>query len=548
MGFTGKDGARRGAFLASLGAGGAGAAPAGPEPAAPSAAPAAGSYGERALRRRFDNLDAESSGQVGEAEIKAALVKLGLPASEESVRDVLKRASGGGAPGGPPAGATVSFERFCEWAVQRERELLETFRELDVEGYGFLTDRQVGAAMRRLGYRRVGDREVRRIMRKVKEGDGAFAKGGGLLGGDAGAGAGGFQATGRAIDFAEFRDFMLLTSARDLRGVFEVWDRAVLDFGDVDVSFPLDSGKRRAPRSKRGILKHLLVGAISGGVSRSVVAPLERVKIEYMVNSALAGTEGTLGTLGRIVRTEGPLGLFKGNSLNVARIAPTKAVEFFVFDTFKDFCLERQQQRRGGGAAAAGGGRGPPGDLEPWQRMLGGSVASMAGTALTHPIDTVRTRVTVQRVSAGEALRQTLAREGPRGLLRGLAPNMVRVAPYGAINFLVYDNLKSWYRRRVGPGRPIGAAPSMLFGALAGAAAQTAVFPIELAQRRLQAQGLAGAPVLYRGMLDCIAQIVRKEGPRALYSGLLPNYGKLVPAAAVSFYLYEVLKQRFDLE
>ena len=86
------------------------------------------------------------------------------------------------------------------------------------------------------------------------------------------------------------------------------------------------------------------------------------------------------------------------------------------------------------------------------------------------------------------------------------------------------------------------------FGALAGAAAQTAVFPIELAQRRLQAQGLAGAPVLYRGMLDCIAQIVRKEGPRALYSGLLPNYGKLVPAAAVSFYLYEVLKQRFDLE
>merc|ERR1711938_406950 len=143
-------------------------------------------------------------------------------------------------------------------------------------------------------------------MRKVKEGDGAFAKGGGLLGGDAGAGAGGFQATGRAIDFAEFRDFMLLTSARDLRGVFEVWDRAVLDFGDVDVSFPLDSGKRRAPRSKRGILKHLLVGAISGGVSRSVVAPLERVKIEYMLDSSkIAADGGVLGSLKRIIRTEG---------------------------------------------------------------------------------------------------------------------------------------------------------------------------------------------------------------------------------------------------
>ena len=266
------------------------------------------------------------------------------------------------------------------------------------------------------------------------------------------------------------------------------------------------------------------------------MAPLERVKIEYMVNSALAVSEGTLGTLRRIVGAEGPLGLFKGNSLNVARIAPTKAVEFFVFDSFKDFCLERKGKPGGGG------------DLEPWQRMAGGSLASMAGTALTHPIDTVRTRVTVQNVSAGAALRQTLAQEGPQGLLRGLAPNMVRVAPYGAINFLVYDNLKSWYRKRVGPGRPIGAAPSMLFGALAGAAAQTVVFPIELAQRRLQAQGLAGAPVLYRGMLDCLTKIVQKEGFRALYAGLLPNYGKLVPAAAVSFYLYEALKYRFDLE
>ena len=70
--------------------------------------------------------------------IKSALVKLGLPASEESVREVLLRASGGG---GPPAagGATITFEQFCEWAVQRERQLLQTFRELDTEGYGFPT-------------------------------------------------------------------------------------------------------------------------------------------------------------------------------------------------------------------------------------------------------------------------------------------------------------------------------------------------------------------------------------------------------------------------
>ena len=87
----------------------------------------------------------------------------------------------------------------------------------------------------------------------------------------------------------------------------------------------------------------------------------------------------------------------------------------------------------------------------------------------------------------------------------------------------------------------------MLFGAAAGAAAQTVVFPIEMIQRRLQAQGMAGSPVLYKNMVDAAVKIVRKEGLRALYAGLVPNYGKLIPAAAISFWMYELLKQQFDL-
>ena len=34
---------------------------------------------------------------------------------------------------------------------------------------------------------------------------------------------------------------MLLTSARDMRDMFEVWGRAVVDLGDVDVSMPMVS-------------------------------------------------------------------------------------------------------------------------------------------------------------------------------------------------------------------------------------------------------------------------------------------------------------------
>merc|ERR1711981_752117 len=151
-----------------------------------------------------------------------------------------------------------------------------------------------------------------------------------------------------------------------MRDMFEVWGRAVVDLGDVDVSMPMSSGLyMTVKRTKKSVAKHLFAGAVSGGVSRSVVAPLERVKIEYMVNSLKAKQEGFVGTLARIVRAEGPKGLFKGNSLNVARIAPTKAVEFFVFDQFKDLIINNSPE--------------DVIEINALQRMLGGSVASMAG-------------------------------------------------------------------------------------------------------------------------------------------------------------------------
>ena len=72
------------------------------------------------------------------------------------------------------------------------------------------------------------------MLKRIKTGKGPFSKGGGLLGESNEE----FRIAGKAIDFAEFRDFMLLTSARDM---FEVWGRAVVDLGDVDVSMPMVS-------------------------------------------------------------------------------------------------------------------------------------------------------------------------------------------------------------------------------------------------------------------------------------------------------------------
>ena len=323
------------------------------------------------------------------------------------------------------------------------------------------------------------------------------------------------------------------------------WGRACLQVADAEAAFPMAGLRASVPaRSGWDAAKHLAAGAIAGGVSRSAVAPMERVKIEYMLDSSLSTKEGFVGTLRRILSQGGPAALFRGNSLNVARIAPTKAVEFFVFDALKGRMLARRDVTITGNTATA--------DLSGAERMVGGSLASMAGTAVTHPIDTLRSRVTAAagNVTPATALRALVQNEGWCALYKGFWANMLRVAPYGAINFWVYDSLKTWNRSRLvsrGEARDASALETMAAGAAAGAAAQTAVYPLEMIQRRMQVQGVGGRPVLYTGVAQGIAKVAREEGIGALWRGLAPNYTKILPAAAISFYVYEVLKRYLDL-
>lgn len=71
-------------------------------------------------------------------------------------------------------------------------------------------------------------------------------------------------------------------------------------------------------------LRRLLSGAIAGAVSRTCVAPLETIRTHLMVGSS---GNSTSEVFHNIVNTDGWKGLFRGNFVNVIRVAPSKAIE-----------------------------------------------------------------------------------------------------------------------------------------------------------------------------------------------------------------------------
>ncbi|KAJ6743675.1 ADENINE NUCLEOTIDE TRANSPORTER BT1 CHLOROPLASTIC/MITOCHONDRIAL [Salix viminalis] len=273
-------------------------------------------------------------------------------------------------------------------------------------------------------------------------------------------------------------------------------------------------------------LRRLISGGIAGAISRTAVAPLETIRTHLMVGSS---GHNTTEVFNNIIQTDGWKGLFRGNLVNVIRVAPSKAIELFAYDTVnKKLSPAPGEQPK----------------LPIPASLIAGACAGVSSTLCTYPLELVKTRLTIQRgVYNGivDAFLKILREEGPGELYRGLAPSLIGVIPYAAANYFAYDTLRKAYRKFYKQEK-IGNIETLLIGSAAGAISSSATFPLEVARKHMQVGALSGRQV-YRNVIHALASILEQEGIQGLYKGLGPSCMKLVPAAGISFMCYEACKK-----
>ena len=76
-------------------------------------------------------------------------------------------------------------------------------------------------------------------------------------------------------------------------------------------------------------LEYFVAGGIAGMVSRTCIAPIERVKIIYQVAKKGQMTN-YFSVLPDLLKKEGFFSLWKGNSTAVIRVVPYMSITFFV--------------------------------------------------------------------------------------------------------------------------------------------------------------------------------------------------------------------------
>lgn len=102
-------------------------------------------------------------------------------------------------------------------------------------------------------------------------------------------------------------------------------------------SAPRDSFASLRENLSQPVIAAFCAGGVAGAVSRTVVSPLERLKILMQVQSA--GREAYKLSVGQALakmwREEGWRGFMRGNGTNCIRIVPYSAVQFSSYNFYK---------------------------------------------------------------------------------------------------------------------------------------------------------------------------------------------------------------------
>ncbi|KFZ07357.1 hypothetical protein V501_06543 [Pseudogymnoascus sp. VKM F-4519 (FW-2642)] len=281
-------------------------------------------------------------------------------------------------------------------------------------------------------------------------------------------------------------------------------------------------------------------GGVAGAVSRTVVSPLERLKILYQIQGAgrQEYTQSVTKSLARIWREEGWKGFMRGNGTNCVRIVPYSAVQFGSYNFYKKFFEPT-----------------PGADLSSFRRLICGGAAGITSVFFTYPLDIVRTRLSIQ--SASFAALSNLHKSklpgmwstmvmmyktegGILALYRGIVPTVAGVAPYVGLNFMTYELVRKHFTPE-GDKNP-SALRKLAAGAISGAVAQTCTYPFDVLRRRFQINTMSGMGYQYKGVFDAVKVIIAQEGVKGLYKGIVPNLLKVAPSMASSWLSFEMTR------
>jgi len=153
----------------------------------------------------------------------------------------------------------------------------------------------------------------------------------------------------------------------------------------------------------------LLAGGLAGAVSRTSTAPLDRLKVILQVQNTKQRISDCFTYM---LKEGGWRSLWRGNGINVIKIAPESAIKFTAYEQVKKFIRNGENR-----------------PMTIFERFVAGACAGCISQTSIYPLEVLKTRLALRKTGqyAGmlDAAKKIYAKEGLRSFYRGYIPNVI---------------------------------------------------------------------------------------------------------------------------
>ncbi|KAL3680422.1 hypothetical protein R1sor_023378 [Riccia sorocarpa] len=283
------------------------------------------------------------------------------------------------------------------------------------------------------------------------------------------------------------------------------------------------------PGEAETALNHVYAGTMARTASQVGIHPVDTVKTRLQVRdppkklrkwrqniSANAIGVGPVGIDNWLLK--GPGDLFRGVTGAILGTIPNALLYFAAYEASK-----RKLKKL------------LPANWDGPIHVASASIGTVVASIVRVPADTMKHRVQAYMHSnVFEAFGSILATEGIAGLYRGFWPTLMRDVPEIAIQFGVYEKLRSFAteKRKVSK---LTTPEHLLLGAFAGAIAATCTMPLDLVKTRQQCGVSASIPSI-------VVSVIHEKGVRGLFTGLGSRVLHVSLMSALFFSLFEYCK------
>lgn len=180
----------------------------------------------------------------------------------------------------------------------------------------------------------------------------------------------------------------------------------------------------------------------------------------------------------------------------------------------------------------------------PGKAILAGGISGAIEICITYPTELVKTKYQLYEgsySSIGAVVKDTVKKNGYRGLYQGMPSLLFFAVPKNASRFFAYESSKNWI---VPPGKKPSALQSVQCGLIAGATEATLVVtPQETLKVKLVHDAIKPpAERTYRGFFHGVKTIVQNEGLAGTYKGWTSTVLKQSTNQAMRFLVYNSMR------